>query len=131
VGGTAAVLIIIGIATAPGAPTTTATPGSVIATVSGNAMDDVKLTNCASGPAASDGLTQVAAEITNHTGQVQSYLVTGSVNDPAGNRLTEVNGASNSVAPGQSATVDLIGGTTTGTGTAAYCTIANVTRIPS
>ncbi|MGH3814177.1 MAG: DUF4190 domain-containing protein [Pseudonocardiaceae bacterium] len=91
------------------------------------AMSDVSVTECggSSGPL---GLSNVAVKITNSTDRVQSYFVTVSVNDAAGNRLGEANGASNSVAPGQSATAELLGGTTEG---AANCTVASVNRIPS
>jgi uncharacterized protein DUF4190 len=89
------------------------------------AMSDVSVAECGGG---SLGLSNVVVKITNSTDKVQSYFVTVSVNDSAGNRLGEANGASNSVAPGQSATAELLGGATEGV---ASCTVANVTRIPS
>jgi hypothetical protein len=56
-----------------------------------------------------------------------AVAITVSVNDAAGNRLAEANGAASSVAPGQSATADLLGGAATG---AKNCTVANVSRFP-
>lgn len=50
------------------------------------------------------------------------------VHPPAGNRLGEANGASNSVAPGQSANAQLIGSGAKGV---VQCTVANVNRYPS
>lgn len=91
------------------------------------AMSDVSVTECgsSSGPL---GMSDVKVKVTNSTDRVQSYFVTVSVNDAAGNRLGEANGASNSVAPGQSATAELLGAGAEGV---ANCVIANVTRIPS
>ena len=93
---------------------------------SGAAMQDVTVKECNR----SDrfGLSKVTVRITNSTDRVQSYWVTVSVNDAAGNRLGEANGASNAVAPGQSANAELIGGATEG---AANCSLASVNRIPS
>lgn len=88
---------------------------------------DVKVTKCdMSGNAI--GMADIEVRITNSTSRVQSYLVTVSVNDAAGNRLTEANGASNSVRPGQAATAELLASAVDG---AASCAVANVTRIPS
>ncbi len=112
----------------------TATPGSAGGPLTGSslpatsaAMNDVSVAKCggSEGPL---GLSNVAVRITNSTDRVQSYLVTVSVNDAAGNRLGEANGASNSVAPGQSATAELLG---VGADGVAGCTVANVTRLPS
>lgn len=90
------------------------------------AMSDVSVTECGNdGPL---GWSSATVKITNSTDRVQSYFVTVSVNDAAGNRLGEANGASNSVAPGQSATTELLGGAAYGI---ASCTVANVNRIPS
>jgi hypothetical protein len=66
--------------------------------------------------------------ITNSTDRTQSYWVTASMNDAVGNRLGEANGASNSVAPGQSANAQLLGTDAKGV---TQCTVANVTRMPS
>lgn len=90
------------------------------------ALSDVSMAECGGGGPL--GLSNAVVKITNSTDKVQSYFVTVSVNDSAGNRLGEANGASNSVAPGQSATAELLGGATEGV---ASCTVANVTRIPS
>lgn len=92
-----------------------------------DAVKDVSVTECGGG-GGSLGLSKVVVRITNSTDRVQSYFVTVSVNDAAGNRLDEANGASNSVAPGQSATAELLGSAVDG---AASCAVANVTRIPS
>lgn len=92
------------------------------------AIHDAVVTKCEAG---SDqfGMTKVAVRVTNSTGRVQSYMITVSVNDAAGNRLGEANGASNSVAPGQSATAQLVGGTIEGV--AKNCSVAKVNRFPS
>jgi hypothetical protein len=92
-----------------------------------NAVNDVKVTECggSNGPL---GLSNIKVRITNSTDRVQSYFVTVSVNDAAGNRLGEANGASNSVAAGQSANAELVGSATKG---AANCTVASVNRFPS
>lgn len=91
-----------------------------------NAESDVKITKCGGGD--QFGMNTVTVQITNSTNRVQSYLLTASMNDKAGNRLGEANGASNSVAPGQSATAELFGSAGKGV---AQCTVANVSRMPS
>lgn len=91
------------------------------------AEGDVKVTKCAMGGNAI-GMADIEVRITNSTDRVQSYFVTVSVNDAAGNRLTEANGASNSVRPGQAATAELLASAVDG---AASCAVANVTRFPS
>ncbi|HEY3894758.1 MAG TPA: DUF4190 domain-containing protein [Pseudonocardiaceae bacterium] len=93
---------------------------------SNNAEHDVVITKC--GGDDQLGMNSVTVRITNSTDRTQSYFVTASMNDAAGNRLGEANGASNSVAPGQSANAQLIG---TGAQGAAQCTVANVTRFAS
>lgn len=123
-GGTLAVLIVIGIA----APATPSAPGDNLpATIisSDDATHDVTITTC--NPTGSMGTSQVAVKVTNSTRTVESYMITVSLNDPGGNRVSEANGATNSLAPGQSATVELFGGTATGSTT---CTVASVSRIP-
>ena len=90
------------------------------------AEKDVTVTECSG--QGQFGMATVKVRVTNPTDRVQSYLVTVSVNDAAGNRLAEANSAVNSVAPGQSANADLLGGAATG---AKNCTVANVTRFPS
>jgi hypothetical protein len=91
-----------------------------------NAERDVVITKC--GGDDQFGMNSVTVRVTNSTDRSQSYLITASMNDAAGNRLGEANGASNSVAPGQSANVQLIGTAAKGI---TQCTIANVTRMPS
>lgn len=90
------------------------------------AEDDVKVAKCETRGNAI-GMAGIEVRVTNSTDRVQSYFVTVSVNDAAGNRLTEANGASNSVRPGQSATAKLLAGAVDG---AVSCAVANVTRIP-
>lgn len=105
-------------------------PGPSIGIIStGNAIGDVSVTPCTVETTA--GLTEVTATVHNTTSSVQSYMVTVSVNDATGNRVTEVNGAANAVAPGQSAPVQLIGSSPAVSGSAKSCTVADVTRIPS
>ena len=71
-------------------------------------------------------------EITNSTGEPQSYMVTVSVNDERGARVGEINAVANSLAPGQS--VVLSGTDAPGTATdqarpgPAACQVADVTR---
>lgn len=71
-------------------------------------------------------------EITNSTGEPQSYMVTVSVNDESGARVGEINAIANSLAPGQS--VVLSGTDATGTATEqarsgpAACQVADVNR---
>ena len=100
--------------------------GAPVDATTGAAMADVTVSECDG--SSQFGLAKVTVKITNSTDRVQSYLITASVNDAAGNRLGEANGASNSVAPGQSATAELVGGAAEG---AANCTVASVNRIPS
>jgi hypothetical protein len=102
-------------------------PQAPFSATTGSAMGDVKVSEC-NGGSGQFGLAKVTVRITNSTDQVQSYFVTVSVNDAAGNRLGEANGASNSVAPGQSANAELLGGATEG---AANCTVASVNRFRS
>jgi hypothetical protein len=99
--------------------------GSSLTGATSAAMSDVSVTGCGNDGTAFSSAT---VKITNSTDRVQSYLVTVSLNDAAGNRLGEANGASNSVAPGQSATTKLLGGATTGV---ASCAVASVNRFPS
>lgn len=132
VGGTVAVLIVIGIASGPSTHHSSRPvdpSGPVTFQNDSDAISDVTVNQCAGGTDASLGMAKVAVKITNHTDQVQSYLITASVNDAQGNRLTEANGASNSVAPGQTANADLLGGSTEGMANATSCAIASVTRI--
>jgi hypothetical protein len=132
VGGSVAVLITIGIVSGSAAQHSVQPvdpSGPVTFQNDTDAISDVTVAKCAGGPEAGIGMAQVTVKITNHTDQVQSYLITASVNDAQGNRLTEANGASNSVAPGQTATADLLGGSTEGMANASSCTIASVTRI--
>ena len=120
------VTLLIVIFAAAGSSTDGPLAGSSLPATSA-AMSDVSVAECggSSGPL---GLSNVAVKITNSTDRVQSYFVTVSVNDDAGNRLGEANGASNSVTPGQSATAELLG---VGVEGVANCVVANVTRIPS
>lgn len=92
---------------------------------SNSAEGDVVITKC--GDADQFGLNTVTVKITNSTDRTQSYFVTASLNDAAGNRLAEANGASNSVAAGQSANADLLA---TGAEGVTQCTVANVMRTP-
>jgi hypothetical protein len=100
-------------------------PPAVPALPTNNAESDVTITKC--GDADQFGMNTVTVRVTNSTDRTQSYLVTASLNDAAGNRLVEANGASNSVAPGQSANAELLASGAKGV---SQCTIANVTRIP-
>lgn len=90
-----------------------------------NAESDVVVTDCS---ASGDfGMPSIKVKITNSTDRTQSYLVTVSVNDAGGSRITEANGASNSLMPGQSASVDLFAMSADGMKS---CAVANVTRMP-
>lgn len=124
------VAVVVGLLVAIGAfasPGTSSTPSAPFAALpTSNAEHDVKITKC--GGDDQFGMNSVTVRITNSTDRTQSYFVTASMNDAAGNRLGEANGASNSVAPGQSANAQLIG---TGAKGVAACTVANVSRIPS
>jgi hypothetical protein len=91
-----------------------------------NAERDVAITKC--GGDDQFGMNSVTVRVTNSTDRTQSYFVTVSMNDAAGNRLGEANGASNSVTPGQSANAQLLGGGIKGV---VQCTVANVNRFPS
>ncbi|MGH3871237.1 MAG: DUF4190 domain-containing protein [Pseudonocardiaceae bacterium] len=92
-----------------------------------NAERDVAITKCGGGDG-QFGMNTVTVRITNSTDRTQSYFVTASMNDAAGNRLGEANGAGNSVAPGQSANAELLANGVKGV---VACTVANVSRIPS
>jgi hypothetical protein len=126
VGGTLAVLVVIGIA-APATPTTSTPAGSSVSAlpVLDNAAGDVTISQCT--PSGALGMAQVTTQVHNSTTSAQSYMITVSLNDAAGNRVAEANGAVNSLAPGQSAHVDLLGAQAPG---ATACTVASVTRIP-
>jgi hypothetical protein len=106
--------------------TTSKTPtfGSTSTTTS--AEGDVTVSKCDTN-GNSIGMADIAVRIINSMSRVQSYWVTVSVNDAAGNRLTEANGASNSVRPGQSATAKLLASTGRWGGLG---TVANVSLIP-
>ncbi|MGH8571742.1 MAG: hypothetical protein ACREX8_04085 [Gammaproteobacteria bacterium] len=105
---------------------TSATPSAPFSALPTNSAEgDVVITKC--GDADQFGLNTVTVKITNSTDRTQSYFVTASLNDAAGNRLAEANGASNSVAAGQSANADLLA---TGAEGVTQCTVANVTRTP-
>lgn len=119
-------LLMVVFAASAGSAAGPLTGSSLSAPATSAAMSDVSVTECggSDGPL---GMSNVAVKITNSTDRVQSYLVTVSVNDAAGNRLGEANGASNSVAPGQSANADLLGAGAEGV---ANCTVASVSRIP-
>lgn len=116
--------IAIGAFAGPGTGSTPSAPFAALPT--NNAEHDVAITKC--GGDGQLGMNSVTVRITNSTDQTQSYWITASMNDTAGNRLGEANGASNSVAPGQSANAELIG---TGAKGVVQCTVANVTRMPS
>jgi hypothetical protein len=73
-------------------------------------------------------MADIQVRITNTTSQVQSYWVTVSVNDAAGNRLAEANGASNAIRPGQSAIAKLLGPGVSG---GVSCSVAKVNRFPT
>lgn len=73
------------------------------------------------------GMADIAVRITNSTDRVQSYWVTVSVNDSAGSRLAEANGASNAIRSAQSANAGLLA---SGVEVAVSCAVASVTRIP-
>lgn len=121
--------VLIGLVVAFGActgPTNTSPSAPFAALPTNNAEKDVVITKC--GSADQFGMNGVTVRITNSTDRTQSYFVTASMNDATGNRLGEANGASNSVAPGQSATAELFGAAAEGL---AQCTVANVSRIPS
>jgi hypothetical protein len=112
--------------TASTASTATTTPSFGTFATMASAEDDVIVSKCVtSGDVI--GMADIAVRITNSTSRVQSYWVTVSVNDAAGNRLTEANGASNSIRPGQAATAKLLAPAVDG---ASSCAVANVTRIP-
>lgn len=126
VGGTVAVLFVIGIATSHGSHSAAPEmPHGVLASGELDGLHDVTIAQCT--PSGLAGMAQVTTKVTNHTTTVQSYMITVSLNDPAGNRVSEANGATNSLAPGQTASVDLIGSTATG---AVSCTVASVSRLP-
>lgn len=114
--------------TGSGTSTSSNTPayGGLSTTSISNAEDDVAVSKCVTRGNVI-GMADIAVRITNSTNRVQSYWVTVSVNDAAGNRLTEANGASNSVRPGQSATASLLA---SGVDDGASCAVAKVTRMP-
>lgn len=125
VGGGLAILVVIGIV-APSSPTTStlAAPSVGVMTTPG-ALGDISITQCTpNGPA---DMAQVTAQVHNGTDSTQSYMITVSLNDAAGNRVAEANGAANSIMPGQSARVELIGESAAG---AVACTVASAVRIP-
>lgn len=124
VGAVVGFLVVVGACANSGTSSSPSAPFAALPT--NNAERDVAITKC--GGDDQLGMNTVTVRITNSTDRTQSYLVTASMNDAAGNRLGEANGASNSVAPGQSANAQLIGTGATGV---AQCTVANVSRIPS
>ncbi len=127
VGALFAVLMVAGMNAAVDSFTASTDPlRAPVGATTDTAMQDVTVSECDGSN--QFGLAKVTVRITNSTDRVQSYFVTVSVNDAAGNRLSEANGASNSVAPGQSATAELLGGASED---AANCTVASVNRIPS
>jgi len=93
----------------------------------GDASGDVVIDSCEAGEF---GLLTASATITNSTDAAASYLVTGSANDAEGNRVAELSGAANSIAPGQSAQVDLIGSLDEAP-EGMQCVVANVSRYAS
>jgi hypothetical protein len=106
--------------------TASTTPNFGTFSTTASAEDDVTVSKCQTRGDVI-GMADIAVRITNSTSRVQSYWVTVSVNDTAGNRLTEANGASNAIRPGQSATAKLLASAVDG---AASCAVANVTRMP-
>ena len=134
IGGVAA-LLVVGSSMNSGhdAHTSTSTASTASSTATFGALsttsspeDDVTVSKCVTSGNVI-GMADIAVRITNSTNRVQSYWVTVSVNDAAGNRLTEANGASNSIRPGQSANAGLLA---SGVDGAASCAVADVTRIP-
>lgn len=117
-------LVVVGAFANSGTSSSPSAPFAALPT--NNAEHDVAITQC--GGDDQLGMNTVTVRITNSTDRTQSYWVTASMNDAAGNRLGEANGASNSVAAGQSANAQLIG---TGAKGVTQCTVANVSRIPS
>lgn len=131
------VIVIIGVATAPKTVTTGTTPSRSVgapatpatsASAAASDGDTITVTSCSEDEY---GLIHGNVTIVNKHDTVQSYLITLSANDTAGTRVAELNGAANSVAPGQTAKLETIGSSTASTGkkTAGLaCTVANVTQ---
>ncbi len=94
---------------------------------SGDATGDVVIDSCEAGDY---GAINADATVTNSTEVPATYSITVSANDADGNRVAELNGFANSVAPGQSASVDLVGMVESAP-EGMQCVVANVTRLAS
>lgn len=86
--------------------------------------DDVTVDTCQPGTFGA----QVKVKVVNHSSKTSSYLINVSVEDAAGTKVGEANGASNNVAAGQTALVDLLAGNAPGL---TSCKVASVTRTAS
>ena len=74
------------------------------------------------------GMVEAEVTVKNSGDGVRSYLITISANDSDGNRVAELNGAANSIKPGQSAKVETLGTVDDlDEGTKLSCEVANVT----
>jgi len=94
---------------------------------SGDATGDVVINSCEAGDF---GALNADATVTNTTDVPATYSITVSANDASGNRVAELNGFANSIAPGQSASVDLVG-MVEDAPEGMQCVVANVTRLAS
>lgn len=70
----------------------------------------------------------VRVTITNRSSKRSNYLVSANLEDAAGNKVGEANGASNNVEPGQTATADLLA---SANGGFTRCVVKNVERFAS
>lgn len=71
-----------------------------------DASGDVKVSGCQRGD---QGLVNAAVVITNSAKESKTYLVLVGADDPDGNRVADVVGVTDAVAPGQTVTVDATG----------------------
>jgi hypothetical protein len=85
---------------------------------------DVTVNSCERGEF---GQVTAGLSITNSTDAAKSYLVTVSADGPDGARVAELNAASNSVQPGQTAMVDALGAATDPP-EGLTCTVVSVNR---
>jgi hypothetical protein len=113
----------------------TTTPGQTTVTTvksvnSGShpAADDVTITDCEN---QGYGAVKVGVQVINHTTKTSNYLVEIGVNDSAGTKVGDGGASTNSLAPGQTATIDGYGTASSSTKGAVTCVVTSVTRYAS
>lgn len=107
-------------------------PGAPAVGSSTAALGDVAISECKVSKQFGIGQTAAKVKITNTTDRTQSYLITISMNDASGARISELNAASNSLTAGQVATADAMGiAPESAEAGPMQCVVANVDRIPS